>query len=291
MLADTSSLFMPDVRRLQKIHKKQLQFACKQLGFGNITRNNNGFGDINLSRIYVDDKYKLLYCEVPKIACTNWKRILLMLTGKMNTTDPEQLRHILVHSKYQRKYLRTLNTYDPKEILFKIKHYYKFMFVREPLERIVSAYRDKFVTSNNQLFRLRYGRKIILRYRKFPTNHSLQYGDDVRFIEFVQYLLDLKGDKEFEAHWRFYNQLCQPCQLGYDFIGKYETLKEDASFILEELGIKGLVRFPRRPSNATPMTADIMKSMFANISAKRIHDLWHLYSNDYSLFGYPYPTL
>ena len=33
--------------------------------------------------IYVDDTYRLLYCEVPKVACTNWKRILLLLSGKV----------------------------------------------------------------------------------------------------------------------------------------------------------------------------------------------------------------
>ncbi|KAK2152302.1 hypothetical protein LSH36_332g01009 [Paralvinella palmiformis] len=267
--------------------KKHLKLSCEQLGLGDTTLNNDTVGHLDVSRIYVDDKYKLLYCEVPKVACTNWKRILLILTGKMNTTDPTQLRSSLVHTIYQSKYLRTLNTYRPEEILFRIRQYYKFMFVREPLERIVSAYRNKFLTSYNQPFRLRYGRQIIRRYRENATKHSLQYGDDVRFNEFVQYLLDLKANEVFDIHWRHFYKLCHPCQLRYNFIGKHETLTEDVKFIFEELRIKQLFTFPEPPNKSQP-TTDLTKSILANLSFKQLHDLWRLYSIDATLFGYSY---
>ena len=282
---------MPGVRRIQANRQRRLQSVCKQFGRGRHVLNRDSIVDSDLSRIYVDDKYRFLYCEVPKVACTNWKRILLILTGKMNTTDPERLPSNLVHTDYQTNYLRTLNAYEPEEIALRIRRYYKFMFVREPLERILSAYRNKFVNRLNQRYPLRYGGKIISRYRKKPTNHSLLYGDDVRFSEFVQYLLHLKANSVFDVHWRPFYQICHPCWLRYNFIGKYETLDDDVNFILEELGVRHLLNFPEKPRSKTSKTVDILKSMFANISSEAIHDLWRLYSVDYSLFGYPYPDL
>ena len=43
-------------------------------------------------RLVVDEKHKILYCELPKVGCTNWKRTLLQLLhpetyGKMNVED------------------------------------------------------------------------------------------------------------------------------------------------------------------------------------------------------------
>ena len=33
--------------------------------------------------LYVD-KYKMLYCVIPKVGCTNWKRVLLYLNGDLD---------------------------------------------------------------------------------------------------------------------------------------------------------------------------------------------------------------
>jgi len=43
----------------------------------------------------------------------------------------------------------------------------KFIVVRHPLQRVVSAYRDKFERVNrwNQYFHKKYGRRIVFRYR------------------------------------------------------------------------------------------------------------------------------
>ena len=120
-----------------------------------------------LKGIYVNDKHKFLYCEVPKVACTNFKAIMVMLTGQVNATGPEQLKPHLVHGDYQKHYLRNLASYTPAEIEHRIENYYKFMFVREPLQRILSAYRNKFTENFTDFYHRRYGRKIVKKFEIF----------------------------------------------------------------------------------------------------------------------------
>ena len=182
---------------------------------------------------------------MPKVACTNFKRILLVLSGRVNTTDPSQLAPGDVHSSQYESKLKTLDEYSPEEVQDRLQSYYKFMFVRNPLERILSAYRNKFTLKYNKWFHVRYGVKIVKNFRKNPSDHALMWGDDVSFDEFVQYLLNPKVSSPLNEHWSQYYKLCSPCIVQYDAIGKYETLDTDVDFVLREIGVRDLINFPQ----------------------------------------------
>merc|ERR1719187_1667695 len=49
------------------------------------------------SRIVVDDVNKILYCSIPKVACTNWKRVLYMLMRRGKETNPLEINADLMH--------------------------------------------------------------------------------------------------------------------------------------------------------------------------------------------------
>lgn len=241
------------------------------------------------SNILVDDTHKLLYCVTPKVACTNWKRILLMLSGKVNVTDPNDLPASMVHGEFS-KYLRTLSTYSPEEIEHRVEKYYKFMFVRNPMERLLSAYHNKFTLKYNTYFHKAFGTKIIKRYRQNATKDALENGTGVKFNEFVQYLLDpvTTSVKPFNEHWRQFYQLCRPCLVNYDFIGKYETISEDTVSVLNQLELSDLLRFPTKPSKKT-QTVNLLSTAYKDISSEDVHRLWELYKVDFAMFGYEYP--
>lgn len=243
----------------------------------------------DLKHVIVDDQHSLLYCYVPKVACTNWKRVLMVLTGVAGSLqDPLSIPANEAHVAGN---LRTLSEYSTSQINQRLRSYLKFVFVREPFERLVSAYRNKFTQSYNTAFHKRYGTKIVQRHRLNPRAEALQRGDDVLFEEFVYYLLDPATQREepFNEHWERVHSLCHPCLIHYDVVGKYETLEQDSRYVLQLAGVQGKVSFPAS-SKSTRTTGDMAARFFQNISPFYQKSLYNLYRMDFLLFNYSVPA-
>lgn len=96
-----------------------------------------------------------------QVACTNWKRVLMIAMGKWVGNDPLEIPADLVHSPgtFQR-----LSNYTLPEIEKKLATYDKLIVVRHPLERLLSAYRNKLETKHEKsarYFQSRFGKKIV----------------------------------------------------------------------------------------------------------------------------------
>ncbi|TRY56104.1 hypothetical protein DNTS_015236 [Danionella cerebrum] len=241
---------------------------------------------MHVSRIYVEDKHKLLYCEVPKAGCSNWKRVLMVLQGLASTTGA--IQHDEVHYG---NHLKRLDSFNQKEINQRLNSYTKVLFLREPFERLVSAFRDKF-ESPNSYYHTVFGKPIISRYRSNATAKALRTGAGVTFKEFVQYLLDVHRPVGMDIHWEPVGHLCSPCQLDYDFIGKFETLEEDANFLLRNIGAPSNLTFPSfkdRNPNAERTSLEITKKYFSLLNVSERQRAYDFYYMDYLMFNYSKP--
>lgn len=199
--------------------------------------------------------------------------------------------------------LKTLNQYSIGDINHRLKTYLKFMFVREPFERLVSAYRNKFTLKYNASFHKRFGTRIVRRYRRNATREALQSGADVTFREFAAYLTDpgtTARDKPLNEHWQPVYQLCHPCHIHYDLVGKYETLEEDANYLLwlatagpgagPAPGVGDApLRFPTY-AKSTRTTDAMAAQFFGNLSGEQQARLHQLYRRDFLLFNYSRPA-
>ena len=232
----------------------------------------------------MNDNHKLLYCYIPKVACSNWKRVLMVMNG--DAADPWKIKTADVHNR-SLGYFRYLNQYSPEEIVHRLNTYYKFLFVRHPFERLVSAYRNKFVDSYNYtLFKEMYGRFIIRKYRRNADKRSLKTGDGVSFSEFAEFLHN--SDSEFmDWHWKQYDTLCHPCLIYYDFIGHFENLYEEADQLLDILQVSDTVKFPRNKTSQYKLSTKVIARRYLNsLSEEAKKNLYDKYKHDFEMFGY-----
>lgn len=239
-----------------------------------------------LSRLFVEDRYKLLYCEVPKAGCSNWKRVLMVLSGSASST-----RDIPHDTAHYANSLRHLESYNRTGVARRLRLYTKVLFVREPFERLVSAFRDKF-ESPNAYYHSVFGRPIISKYRPDASHAALRTGAGVTFREFVQYLLDAQRPVRMDIHWEPVSQLCNPCVLAYDFIGRFESLQEEAGFLLRSIGAPGNLTFPDfkdRNPDAERTSRSMTQRYFAQLSVAERQRVFDFYYMDYVMFNYSRP--
>ncbi|XP_028857052.1 carbohydrate sulfotransferase 14 isoform X4 [Denticeps clupeoides] len=265
----------------REIRNRTMKIMCKQK---NMPQNIWSLSPLKrktlLQHILVNEEHRFLYCYVPKVACSNWKRMLKVLSGALENVDAK--------GKMDHKAdLVFLGNMKPDEIRYRLRHYFKFMFVREPMTRLLSAYRNKF--GEIQEYQKKYGPEIIRRYRPGYTAAEAAAGADVTFAEFVRYLLDEDPDRMNE-HWMPMYNLCQPCAVQYDFVGTYERLQEDAAYVLEKVGAPPHIRYPERQSWYKPVTKETLHYYLCSVPQKLVWDLLPKYIIDFSFFGYSLPN-
>ncbi|KAI9553080.1 hypothetical protein GHT06_020971 [Daphnia sinensis] len=275
---------LPTVSMMEKIQlerKNLLKQKCREL---KLQLNTNPLP----ARFKIEDRHQVMYCDVPKAATTNLKGLMLVLSGIVNMTDLPSLPRVKVHEKNE---MRKLVVYGQAGILKeRVGNYTKLMFVRHPYERLVSAYESKFgSTIINNRYQRRIGAKIIRKYRKNPTPIALEKCDDVTFPEFVNYVIDewKLNKKLVDVHWLPAIDLCLPCSIEYDFIGKVETLEQDVSFLLEKLNETDLIPSFQAKQKAPQTTQSVWRQKMKQLSKQQIKDLTRIYAADFQIFGYP----
>ncbi|CAG9767762.1 unnamed protein product [Ceutorhynchus assimilis] len=255
--------------------QEELTLGCDNLGVSRRTP----YDVSKLSHILVDHSHKLLYCYVPKVACTNWKRVMMVLTGQSNASNLVSIPASEAHFNGSTIRLSQLPEAEIKQVLYE---YTLFLIARHPFERLLSAYRNKFTDNipSSKYFQARYGKHIIKKYRSAATESDLDSGANVSFPEFVTYLLNEGVDSN--EHWAPIYDLCLPCTLNYTFIGHYETLAQDSKTILEMVDAPPIVF----PVTRAGHTRDKLREYFQQLSIFNIEHLYKKYLPDFKLFGY-----
>ena len=152
--------------------------------------------------------------------------------------------------------------------------------MREPLRRLLSAFKNKFIGDDflvSRSARL----KIIKAYRPHDLNNT-KLKNQVSFAEFVKYF---SYDGQRNRHWLQYERLCFPCFVKYDFIGHLETLAEDSSLVLKMAGIDDRVTFP--PIHGSTSSSEVLQ-YYSQVSSEDILRIGEQYRVDFEMFGYDF---
>lgn len=184
--------------------------------------------DLILSRTaFVIPEYKLIFFTFPKVACSEWKRMFMRMNG-----IPEWciIRGINAHSPKVNK-IKTLQNY-PIEIVSAIMTsplWTKAAFVREPKERVLSAFLDKSV-KEPWYFTKKCCEKI-----KNPKMSEKCTKGLKKFKSFL-YFVSTYPKVCFDVHWEAQVEKIDAKWWPYiDFIGRQNNLVSDAKRLLETL--------------------------------------------------------
>lgn len=223
--------------------------------------------EADFTRFIVIEKLKLVFCFIPKVSCTTWKRVLYKVE------NPGK-RVLNPHGK---KTFKRLNSYTADKRREILDTYYKAMFVREPFERLASAYRDLHTTW--------WFRRII--HPDIKSNEELRNAPEITFSRFVRggILSKNKTTQRTNQHWRSYELIC-PCEVNYDFIGHFENLAEEAPQFLKTIGVDNYVTFPKyHPSKSKQHVLEY----YSQLTKDEIFKLSQIFELDFKLFGYDFP--
>lgn len=174
---------------------------------------------------FINETLKVIYCGIPKNACTLFKTMLVEHSSDWEKfyASSENIHHYLNRQARDTKVSHLLSCLVSEE-------YFKFVVLRNPFDRAVSAYLDKFAKhSVPETF----AQDVIQSVHHFLGQpFDLQRG--ITFSQFVDYLVRTP-DKALNDHWRPQHNFT--AGVDFDFVGQFEDINSVISLVENKLGI------------------------------------------------------
>ena len=258
---------------------------------------------VKMAVITTENTNQLAYCHVPKVASSSW-----MLTfAEMNDLDKnltETLhKKLALHGMLMTNFSITIQNAKELEDINRSK-LYKFVFIRHPFERLVSAFHDKFEHTKQAEMMVPFLKHEIVKYmfkrlkkEKSPKTSKLPFDIDISFENFINYVLEeatYNTISEQSKHWWPYSDLCKMCQINYDFIGNLESLDDDVTCMLKNFKNytalhKMQDRVKEKINGGGKHTKAMTMEYFSKLSKESILKLYGFYKHDFKLGNYEFP--
>ena len=230
-------------------------------------------------------KYRFVYCPIPKVACSSFKRLAVQLSDLDNKEEivhlPSRFLHSYVGHTLTFFALYNHNREEAMQIL-KNESYFKFVIVRNPWDRLTSAYLNKFITPIDLKKSTSPGKEVV---EKLYREKGLKPNWDkaITFNQFVEYLMNNK-DEDIDGHWR--PQFLYLNGNKFDFIARVENLAEDFEYIKNKLNITLSLSWSNKSNrinnSSTPSESNGLPYWNLNRSELRKLDKYPKYQDFYS---------
>lgn len=266
------------LNRMAKRRKTVEEFCAQQPQTGKDIISEIQMNSYSWNILVIESLY-LLIDLVPKCTTSSMKvKIYEILMGSVNyNVGIPELEGIGVQH---------LNAYSREDIDYILKHYLKLVVVRNPLDRILSAYMDKIENPKESYFARTswYIAKNVRYWPKLFGYHGTPGGEKgsnwwPSFNEFVTYIT---GGLLKDEHWSSMVEISMPCQVNYTFIAHVETFKQDMDCVWGRIHNVS-TWFPwENANNASLQTLKYYKNMTKDLISKFVT----YFAEDFEAFGY-----
>jgi len=219
--------------------------------------------------INYSDRFRYIYVETPKVACSSIKYYLQYLEVDGDKSRIPRNPHHRDQSPLPR--VLAGNNRPHFERVLQSGDYYLFSFVRNPYSRVLSCYLDKIVGTA-------YERKIRLPQLGYEPD------DEVSFVEFLERVREQPQHLR-DIHWSPQWYLMGVHNgLEYDFIGRFENFQSEFEDVLDYL--QGDNELIQRTENkqVVKTSANDKVLRYYNEAEKQLVD--EIYTDDFHYFGY-----
>ena len=249
--------------------------------------------------------------------CTTLRRLVFAMQGAiplesyqwLKVSESDYLRPAIMRTSFLRDGL----TDEMRR--YKLKHYFKFMMIRNPLERLVSAYRDKIepplefcdhdrlsdplVTDLHgvgemDLFQA-HRRLILSKYHPYTltkwAKYNGSYNVSVDFPTYVRWIVETK-DSDLNEHFSSILFNAAPCRVGYHLFLNFKNYSRDVRLLIRRLNTSSDL-FVDRSSHSSPgsethstlphyysqLSANLKRRLFARMT-RELDFYYHLYPEE-----------
>lgn len=208
-------------------------------------------------------KYRYIYVETPKVACTTIKRTL----QNAEVEGDPSVFPIKVHERKNSPIPMVGDDLPGFKNLLANPNTFTFCFVRNPFTRVLSCYLDKMV------------RTVFERNRLAPTL-NLPVDKAPEFIDFLRAIEGQPAIKR-DIHWSAQSFLLRPRKFRYSFVGRFESFDTHFNAACKHLNIMDYVK-PAKVFHAT--NANELVNQY--LGPKEIRLIQEIYKVDFQNFGY-----
>lgn len=259
---------------IYKTRIDRLRNACKKT-------KNYSESHLSDSKRFVTYRYgeNWFACIQPKSGTTNWQKALIRAASNESSTHENA-----VDSKNIYKVLPRLSDLNYKYRYKKITSTrYKILVVRHPIQRLFSAWRDKFNKSSSDFWHTE--KKYL---SKIKLNKLVPDGMGCSFSDFIKYFLENKGiEKLNDHHWKSLEYQCDPCGVEYGIIALQESMDSDVGIILGEVfGGDNSSGFGVGQVSKMYDTHVSSDSRYFDLDENVLERLNSHFRRDYEMFGY-----
>jgi chondroitin 4-sulfotransferase 11 len=229
------------------------------------------------TRYIISDEHRFVYLAVPKVASTSILNSLLpFFDFDLAAENLESLRKGTPVRGVHEYFNRSPHIINRAAFLAGIDDqydcYFKFTFVRNPWDRLLSCYMSKVVRSGAGMPMGKYGNVTLRR--------------DMSFQEFAEAVC-LIPDEVANAHFR--SQHIFVCGGGSrkdilaDYVGRFENLEEDFEIITKRIGIDA--QLPHAANTSSIRGSRSYRDFYDEKLAEMVGER---YREDIDLFGYSF---